>query len=641
MLTRYNILSLDTIVVIPPQSAWQSCNIIQRNLVASYKLAFPNALYIYPEQFKEQKNIKRVFWVPHFPHPLQSGEFREFYLSHKDIEYFWHVYGDFTYLIEFWQELALISSQSKNLFICASSRHEKLLKDYLGSSAPTKVIPFPVDLDELNQPSQTRIEIRKSLKLEDENHLIIYHGRISLQKNVIQVIKNFNKLPKHTHLLILGWFDEIALPVQNISMPMGWFRAKFEQFFSLLPPSLKKRVHIIPSPERSKVMAYLKASDSAIVAGTYHDEDYGMSVAEAISCGLKVFASNWGGFADFTKYGDITLLDLNKENEFPEVDFTKWINYNFGLSPLLPCDQLGIQKISHSLKELKAKEAWSPFFKKFKKNKQGFLVLGQNEYFNTYKAYLPDGHDPSYFALPKDWIEWSLRKPHLNQSQFPKAPDINPYFRKIDPHFYSYFLSIPNSFSHVFLAEEFNSIQLNSHTVLLQDGRTGLDRVKLIAQTYKTSSFLIHKDIYHHDLPSNIKPFNYHSQKRSNTRLLLAPFTTDTTLPNFDDHYSQVEIFWKPNLEINGQKFNSPVLMEQLIQKFGNRMRLCQLWDFELMSSAENAEFYLWHDGKYFSVSYFYLLWLSRGATISNYDDDGQLTRLIDLGGGIKIKTTP
>ena len=126
---------------------------------------------------------------------------------------------------------------------------------------------------------ENKKEIRKKLNLNEDDLILIYTGRINYDKGIHVLLNSLERLNKRYNkltLLIVGE-DEI-----NIN--------KLDKFNYL---EIKK---IKVFPYSNKVDEYLKVSNIFILPS--YREGFGVSVIEALACGLPVVVSDIYGLKD-------------------------------------------------------------------------------------------------------------------------------------------------------------------------------------------------------------------------------------------------------------------------------------------------------------------------------------------------------
>jgi len=109
------------------------------------------------------------------------------------------------------------------------------------------------------------------------------------------LVKTFSSLkpvlPENTHLLIAGEWDDILMPYSGKFGPLGSY---FAQFSGTSEKHLNDHIHFLGKLDSAQLLKANNGCDLFVSFSTYNDEDYGMSVAEALACGLPCLLSNWG-----------------------------------------------------------------------------------------------------------------------------------------------------------------------------------------------------------------------------------------------------------------------------------------------------------------------------------------------------------
>ena len=103
---------------------------------------------------------------------------------------------------------------------------------FKGSENYISTIHFPVDTQIFNYSNNIiKSETLKSLNIPASLHnknVILYTGRISYQKNIIELLdyfKKYNMLTGNSSILILaGGFDDIILPYQDFQVAQNFYQ---------------------------------------------------------------------------------------------------------------------------------------------------------------------------------------------------------------------------------------------------------------------------------------------------------------------------------------------------------------------------------------------------------------------------------
>ena len=314
-------------------SEWISCRSITNNLEAMYKTRFSEDVKIWsvPEnidkfayyrvfsEIKERK-IDLVVFIDHKPTPLKLIESMDKAFGDFSPKIIFHIFGDFTLFSPEWNKASNELSKRDCHFIVASKPQRKLLKNFIPNEN-LDVLPFPLG-EEFSYCKNLRERTRSELGLGEE-HVFIYSGRISNQKNVIDLIRSFQSSLKQfeldAKLLICGEFDDLGIPFLGRVMPQGHIEKSFFQELD----SSSGNIQYLGNKTHKELRALYCASDTFVSLSTHNDEDYGMSPAEALCCGLPCLLSSWGGFNTFNEYfsKNVSLVpvEIKEESVSPDL----------------------------------------------------------------------------------------------------------------------------------------------------------------------------------------------------------------------------------------------------------------------------------------------------------------------------------
>lgn len=253
--------------------------------------------------------IETLSFVEHLPHPLYliRALLRRTKSGGELPKLRFHVYGDFTYYSPEWLELfALAKGRFRMRFLCASDRQAGLLKTLLGASAAVAVCPFAVETRLFRRGRLTRAAARKEFRFDGREYVLIYTGRISLQKNVTLAIDEafrfFSSRGLRLHFVLAGDFDDLGAPFFAERPVAGRYFQEIESR-RLAFSRQGGRLTWLGSLSPEKLRKLYVAADGFMSLSLHHDEDFGMSPAEALSCGLPCLLSDWGGFRGFAASG--------------------------------------------------------------------------------------------------------------------------------------------------------------------------------------------------------------------------------------------------------------------------------------------------------------------------------------------------
>jgi glycosyltransferase involved in cell wall biosynthesis len=173
-----------------------------------------------------------------------------------------------------------------NILLIASSNLKTILRD-AKVTTKTTLVPLGVDTRKFKQDRIKRVYMRRSLNLRT-NFVIGFHGRLSTEKNIKLLISAFEivkrKIPE-TKLLLMGDGTQMKL--------------------------LRKNQDIIATGFVDNPEDYLQAVDVYTLPSM--TETTGLSLMEAMACGLPCIATNVGAIPSYLKdrFNGI-LLDKDK-----------------------------------------------------------------------------------------------------------------------------------------------------------------------------------------------------------------------------------------------------------------------------------------------------------------------------------------
>ena len=295
---------------------WTSCKSISKNLLIAYRSACRNSLIYSIGRWQKPSDMTLVarrilrdrpgqlVFIDHTPMPdallLALQRLDPSYNPQINI----HVYGDFIRNLREWKAIEPLLVGRRIRFLCASTRQTRLLKNLIAQPRAVCRVPFPVDTQVFRPRSLVRRDWRERLGVQNDDFLITYTGRFSLQKNLFLLGQGFERaaaLDSRFHLALAVQFDDLGAPLFGLHQRKGQMRREWLSFFRGIPRSIRERIHLMEDLSSHDLVGLYNATDLFCSLSTYHDEDFGMSPAEAMACGTPCALANWGGFWDFKK----------------------------------------------------------------------------------------------------------------------------------------------------------------------------------------------------------------------------------------------------------------------------------------------------------------------------------------------------
>lgn len=323
------------------ESSWGSCKVISPNLHELYLqltnhqiewFSVPQEI-IKSELASKHSSIEklknkiiewkpeRIIFIDHLPVPSSVLGHLSLHMQLSKLPpLIFHIYGDFTYFASEWLFLNNELRDHQICFIVASDSQKRLVNFFLeDSKSSVHKLCFPVNEDDYFYSLKERNETREELKLGRDDFMILYSGRISLQKNVDTLIRRFaDEKAKNSNLklYIAGAFDDVGADFLGYSTFHGYMFHKMQLLLQSLNPEIKNDIHFLGHQSKNNLRKLKAGADCFVSLSLYHDEDYGMSPAEALSTGLPSLLTDWGGYNSFANSNkwicDLVNVDITE-----------------------------------------------------------------------------------------------------------------------------------------------------------------------------------------------------------------------------------------------------------------------------------------------------------------------------------------
>jgi glycosyltransferase involved in cell wall biosynthesis len=184
---------------------------------------------------------------------------------------------------------ALVGNCSADIALC-----NKLFVD-----ARSRLVPFAVDESTFYPIDEaTKLQARKRAGFSPDDPIVIYAGRITVEKNVHTVLKAFALVQR-------------AVPTCTLIIAGGETNAPFDGY-GVYPINIKRTVKQIAERlgltdrqvqfcgplTTDDLRTLYNVADVAVNLTLHHDENFGLAQIEAMACGTPVVGSAWGGLID-------------------------------------------------------------------------------------------------------------------------------------------------------------------------------------------------------------------------------------------------------------------------------------------------------------------------------------------------------
>lgn len=315
------------VIVSPKHVNWGSCQVISPNLRHAYEIAekkmgrkFTFDYIDYGDQLSKEELWKiaqkivrnkysHVSFIDHWPPAFGLVRALMSLTKGKNLPTFlFHVYGDFTFHATDLVSTFYLLRDQKVRPVCASHRQINLVHRLIHADKKSVgYVPFPVNTKIYFPSEKIRREQRRALGWGDDEFIMLYTGRISMQKNVTTAISQFFAHIKKTgahkskmkyRLVLAGKYDDLGAPFFGKCPPKGDYFFRVRAAIESVDPELGHVSHI-GNFEPEALNRIYNAADGFLSLSLHHDEDYGMAPAEALATGLPCVLSDWGGYSSF------------------------------------------------------------------------------------------------------------------------------------------------------------------------------------------------------------------------------------------------------------------------------------------------------------------------------------------------------
>ncbi len=232
-----------------------------------------------PMAFLGQLFNKKVIFICHAQYPRWGGVFK---------------------LIYFLKYIAVSDSVTRYLIGCGVSENR------------IKCIPNGIRPPKYTKNFQLfKKERLKSISGNDIKIKLIYIGRLAQEKGVFDLINALSLLDDNFSLCFIG--------------PAG---AEFSSFFETLDEELKSRIEILGVIKNPFEIVHSIGAGAIVIPS--HHEGFGLVMAEALSAGIKIFASDIPAFREigeskivdfFSPYSPNSIADKIKKSMYRDFDF--------------------------------------------------------------------------------------------------------------------------------------------------------------------------------------------------------------------------------------------------------------------------------------------------------------------------------
>lgn len=173
------------------------------------------------------------------------------------------------------------------------------------TNANIRKLPFSFD-ESTFQPidEERRQAIRAEMRFKESDKILLYAGRISLEKNLhtlLRIFRVLQDLVPDLHLVIVGEPHAVQFQAMGV-YPLSAAGTVMNVMEKLRVK--KEQVHFVSNRSASQLRDLYAMADLMVNLTLNHDENFGLAQVEALACGTPVVGTSWGGLKDTIKHGE-------------------------------------------------------------------------------------------------------------------------------------------------------------------------------------------------------------------------------------------------------------------------------------------------------------------------------------------------
>lgn len=188
-------------------------------------------------------------------------------------------------------------SYDKTILNCSSCM--EIFDDFVEKdSIGRELIPFGVDTS-IFYPLDNKKAIRRKYNVPENAFIMVYCGRINIQKNstlLLSILRDLKDKHENLMLMFIGSYDGFYISEFNDG-EVPDIKIEFEKMIEEF--NLRDRVIFFEMQNNANVYSeMINMADIGINLTTLISENFGYTPVEMQSCGLPVIGTEWGGLKD-------------------------------------------------------------------------------------------------------------------------------------------------------------------------------------------------------------------------------------------------------------------------------------------------------------------------------------------------------
>lgn len=313
---------------------WFSCQIIEEQVIMALEDSDIDYELVPIDKVLNEQSLQHIL-------ELSKNFYPQFYFLSDDLDFssiceslspiskadfLFPIYGNMTVRQKRWLELESILTNKtgiRTLLLAASPRSKEQVDKFL-VGPKSSLLRFPMELDNFGK------KIERSDEKGDSK--IIYAGRLTAQKNILDLMETFLQALRYQpnlELHIAGSFHPRGYHLHGYGIDPEKFKERFDQLIE----ASNEKIFFHGFLEQGELLSLFSRMDAFCSVSTYHDEDYGVSAVQASLSGLKLILSDWGGHSGIAD--DALLIPLHIDKMLiPRIDKGKLLKAMLALKNL-------------------------------------------------------------------------------------------------------------------------------------------------------------------------------------------------------------------------------------------------------------------------------------------------------------------
>lgn len=282
--------------------------------------------------------------------------------------------------------------RSDDVFLATCSADIEMFSQFF-ANAKAHHLPLAYDDNLFRRLASSELaEARQAYECSEEDLVVLYSGRMTLEKNLHTLLRSFavvHRFLPRAKLLLAG-------PIENV--PFGEFGIGAVDLKHTLtrmvdelrvPRDRVRHLSTLPGPE---LRSLYNIASVTVNLTLHHDENFGLSQVEAMACGCPVIGTNWGGLKD-------TILDGRTGYKVSAVSTPSGVKVNWWEASNRIASVLVDSALRRSLSECCSQHAASNYsLKRFETALDGILHSMDTRASMTARPVVSERLQPTNFA---------------------------------------------------------------------------------------------------------------------------------------------------------------------------------------------------------------------------------------------------